>query len=147
MTIKHAVATAVTADGEHVKAPKWLRHVAPWFLGLVVMPLVIWWFRSMWVGDLALYVAAFMLLVVGAGLTGVSYHRSHARSAWQARWAGPAHTAVPVGFLTLATLTGLGPIPDGIMFVVWLIGTLGSCLAWNLYFAKRSEGEVTHDLP
>lgn len=148
MTIKHAVTAAVTADGEHVKAPKWLRHVAPWFIGLVVMPITIWWFRLMWAGDLALYVAAFMLLMVGAGLTGLSYHRSHSRSSWQAKWIGPAYTAIPMAFLALATLTGLGPIPDGVMFVLWLIGTLGSCLAWNLYFAKRSEGEaVTFDLP
>jgi hypothetical protein len=53
------------------------------------------------------------------------------------------YAAAPLAYLILATAIGVGSIPDSPMFIIWLLGSFGLCIGWNIYYRTRgNSGEA-----
>lgn len=127
-----------------------LRHIAPWFLGLLVMPVMIGFFRLMWADSLSSMMIVVVLLVAfTAGLVAIAWKQNRRRRSALAKWFPIAYAAVPMAYFTLAVAIGFGDyslleIRHSPMFILWLVGTIGGSLYWNFYyrFQYRDEEEV-----
>lgn len=113
-----------------------LRHMAPWVIGFVVMPSLIFLFRTMWAGTPGLFLAVVLLACATAGLFILVRKQTRNRSSF-GRVFALVYATVPMTYFTMAVLIGVGSIPESPMFILWLIGTLAGCIYWNIHYRRR----------
>lgn len=113
----------------HMALP-WIVYLLFTFLANIVR-LVAWRYEY-------LRVTAFLVLLLGAGVTALDYHLRTSRLRAVARWIGPATTAA--GTLMLFTFLVAGY--DRFLIDVWLFGGVAACLGWDLWM-HASQHDLT----
>ncbi|WP_163548253.1 hypothetical protein [Candidatus Frankia nodulisporulans] len=123
-----ASATADLAAG-------WVRYTPPW-IAAGTLPVLAESCHLLWGGTGAAPWAAAGMALATAGLTRLTWRVSHAR-----QLIGRIHvslnTALSLGWVTVATITGLHrPVTD-----IWLLGGAAAAFAWNLRTALHGTRE------